>query len=716
MGKHKRGKKKKNAWKIKGTKANRKSEKEEVEAEVFELEDNGTEQKSFDVKDVPGATLVHQECVKMDCISACKSEKDLVSCTNQEFAALKHGQSEKVGTANEFSEKDMKNMDDSMASGTRQNDEEMKNAVKETPLAATVFVAAPLVKNRNLAIIGEDEMLGKWKQPQGHFQPNKNIYQDIWIFKGIVPVPIKPGSAFKFVHVDSKGSIDYEGCGQSDNRAEELIPDSWNFFVHRDIMKSTGFWNFATGFWNTVSSSQSRKMIATEFFRISLQHIIENVIPDWDSAFELVNDIFKKIRRAIGEFTSESFREFITDQLQQKDLNFDFLLLLVIGASQMDIYSKKLKETIEQRSRDFSLYLHRFKKFKRRHEDFKGIMKLLALHGGHNFWWIFFRMNHRVENLWDINPKELSESVLKTMIEIPEVLLTEPETASRVVNYLVHWIDIDEFYARICPIFGRNSNYQPLLETLLLKTLITNKMDIDGLSNILRSDFMKKMFEDCWCSPNESGNRFQENKADLFYRSIGIIFDQTKLKDVIMLAFQTPQYFLPIVRPVVEEFVAEKLEKQPNWNVTDYHFFANLEDNRLNNFFQAKQQIQCKLENVTRGHAKSGSFQAIPSVKLCLFALSERDTPFLERPSIVDLHNALSSLPRKFFQNLYSALKKEGSSLNKILEPYRNGQMKEVVERVTNHFLQLEEILDKAKKLYIPLVELVCLQVCLKIR
>ena len=42
--------------------------------------------------------------------------------------------------------------------------------------------------------------------------------------------------------------------------------------------------------------------------------------------------------------------------------------------------------------------------------------------------------------------------------------------------------------------------------------------------------------------------------------------------------------------------------------------------------------------------------------------------------------------------------------------------MKEVVERVTNHFLQLEEILDKAKKLYIPLVELVCLQVCLKIR
>ncbi len=192
----------------------------------------------------------------------------------------------------------------------------VESMIEETPLTATVIVAAPNIQNKNMAIIGEDEMLGKWKQPQGLFHPITELVNNFWIFEGTVPIPKVTGSSFKFLHVVAKGTKYYEGCGESDNRREELIPGSWYFFVFKEAekAKSTGFWNFFT----SRSATELRKSIATEFFQKTLDHVLDRVIPDWDSAFEFVNDAFQKIRLAIGVSTSGFLMEFINKWLQTK--------------------------------------------------------------------------------------------------------------------------------------------------------------------------------------------------------------------------------------------------------------------------------------------------------------------------------------------------------------------------------------------------------------
>jgi hypothetical protein len=85
-----------------------------------------------------------------------------------------------------------------------QSDADLLTKMQESPLMATVFIAAPLVKNHDLKIIGQDKHLGEWEKPQGEFEIILQISTNIFIFKGTVPIPALPGSKFKFVHVRLK--------------------------------------------------------------------------------------------------------------------------------------------------------------------------------------------------------------------------------------------------------------------------------------------------------------------------------------------------------------------------------------------------------------------------------------------------------------------------------------------------------------------------------
>lgn len=149
----------------------------------------------------------------------------------------------------------------------------------ESPLTAIIFIAAPLVKNHNLAIVGEGKHLGNWKQPQGKFEAIMQIGPNLHIFKGVVPIPLKTGSNFKFVHVDmSDDRIEYEGEGTWDNRKEELLPDSWNFFIFKPRPKSM-IAKFLEGFRAYLHKSETKEKIASDFFTIVFDHTLENVLP-----------------------------------------------------------------------------------------------------------------------------------------------------------------------------------------------------------------------------------------------------------------------------------------------------------------------------------------------------------------------------------------------------------------------------------------------------
>jgi hypothetical protein len=179
--------------------------------------------------------------------------------------------------------------------------------------------------------------------------------------------------------------------------------------------------------------------------------------------------------------------------------------------------------------------------------------------------------------------------------------------------------------------------------------------------------------------------------------------------DVSRLANSTPDYLLPFVVPIVET----KLKTLSSFSWEDYRYFAQQEDINFVNFPQSKQGIEAMVSKMTVDLVKSGSFLDVASLKLVLLGLTEIEgsIPFLKRPKIVDLREAMSSLPLKFFQNLHSVVKKPGILVDKTLKPYRNGSTRSVVVQLENHFDQLDEILKKIQSRKVPLIELASLNV-----
>ncbi|XP_057375006.1 uncharacterized protein LOC130695963 [Daphnia carinata] len=608
---------------------------------------------------------------------------------------------------------------------------------------AIVFIAAPQVKNHDLAIVGEDQHLGKWKQPKGKFESIVQIGTDLYIFKGIVPVPDKPN--FKFVHVNvADDKIEYEGEGIWDNRTEELLPDSWNFFVFKPKPKSV----FGKA-WEAVKAylhkSETKEKIAFNFFRIVFDHTLETILPDWDSAMEFISECLAKVKQATGAQSSEGFLQFLNKWFEDPEIqvNFDQLFLLIVGACKMEVYSTKMKQILEPNRKEFSRYLHKFGGVKRKGQDLKIILERIACYAGPDFWWILFRLNRHLDALRKFTREEVSESIFKTLQEIPEVLLDIPDSRNRVVDHLVRWNDIDEIYFHLFPVFEKNVSYQQILQSLLLQRLFVHKTSVEDVVKILRSEFMEKAFRNISvpsrgitetennisndmvllksanlaqtansksvCEPSRV-NRSLSQEGLLFEEAIRTVFNR-KLSDAAKVACCIPDYMLPIAMPIVENMVSHTLDTHSHFNRDDYRYFGELDENCFKSFPRAKEKISAILLKMTVDHVKSGSFQDIPTIKLMLLGLAKtKDIPFLERAKVVDLQKAIGRLPRKFFNNLYATVKKSGTSVEKTLKVYRKGATKAIVEQLENHFDQLEDILNRVRDRRVPLIELASLQ------
>ena len=148
--------------------------------------------------------------------------------------------------------------------------------VEESPFTATVFLAAQVPKNGRLAVTGSDKYLGNWKAPQGTFERVLQIQPDLFIFKSTIPVPSRPGSAFKFVEFGEK--IDYEGADHNDDRFDEILPDSWNFFIykHRSEGWSKKLKNFLFG-----PNTEVAGKIVVKFMEIAFNRAVEDVTKNW---------------------------------------------------------------------------------------------------------------------------------------------------------------------------------------------------------------------------------------------------------------------------------------------------------------------------------------------------------------------------------------------------------------------------------------------------
>ena len=571
-----------------------------------------------------------------------------------------------------------------------------------------------------MKIVGEDDHLGKWEHPKGKFESFVEINSDLRIFKGTIPVPSKICSEFKFVHVAIENKMEYEGWG---NRKNELLPETWNFFIFQPNSKKSTL----SRLWKSIRAhiyreSESGEKIAYEFFRIVFNHTCENVLPginrvinkpcrpssiififlEWDCAFDFLMDSLHKIRVATGACSSDGFIRFLNEWVRKAGLqiNFDLLLLLIVAAYKMDISTSELKDFVKLKRKEFSIYLHNFMihvKFK--WQNFNGILESIAIYAGSEFWWILFRINRHSEVIEFIKHKEMFQSIINILEESPEVLLENLESAARVVDFLIQ-CPIEELYYLLRPFLSENKNYKQIFIRLLLQRLLVHKTSIDDLIRILKSDFMKE-------AAHLNG---EEKEKILFDESIKSIFNQS-ISNVIKLACCTPTHMLPTVVPVVEAIVYSK-KGILNFTKEDYNYFATLNESILKDFPQAKQQIASKVLNMTMGHVNLGLFREIPSVKLILLGLAKKeDLLLLERPNVAELQNAIGKLPRNFFQNLHYVFKKSDTCMDKLLKPFRKGETKDVVEKLENHFDQLDGIVNKIQSRNIPLIDLSILQV-----
>lgn len=419
---------------------------------------------------------------------------------------------------------------------------------------------------------------------------------------------------------------------------------------------------------------------------------------DWDDAIEVLDDGLQKIRQAVDQDSSNYFRQLFNQWFKKTAVqtNLDQLFLLIIGAFKKKTDFERIREVLEPRSKEFSLYLHNFNHLKRNHQDLSPILEFVAKHGGSKYRWIFFRIDRTLEGLKNYKNVEVSNAILETLKDIPEVLLGNQECASRVADYLVRCNDIDELIVNLRPTFAKDVKYKKLLDPLLLQHLLRRKTTFDDLKRIICSEFMKNAYQ-----PAGDQNKPIED-------AIITIFHHQKLSDVIRLALHTPVNLLPVVTPVVESNVSQKLEKISTFTNEEYNFLSDqFENDSLSRFPQVKQQIEVKLLKMAIDFVQPGYFQNVKSVKLILLALAEMRIPFLESPKFVNLQKALAELPQKFFQNLYAAL----NPLEKTLKPYRKGKTRTIVEKLENHFDHLDELFKRIQNREVVLNEFPWLKV-----
>jgi hypothetical protein len=126
---------------------------------------------------------------------------------------------------------------------------------------------------------GADSNWGEWKQSVGQFESISEINEDLRIFKGIVPIPFIIGSPFKFVQVNNENQeMVYEADGKKGNRQEEILPDSWNFFVFikpkTNIFKK--YLEKAKGY---LGKKKIKEEITYEFVEILLSQTLNKILP-----------------------------------------------------------------------------------------------------------------------------------------------------------------------------------------------------------------------------------------------------------------------------------------------------------------------------------------------------------------------------------------------------------------------------------------------------
>jgi hypothetical protein len=160
----------------------------------------------------------------------------------------------------------------------------------ESTSTATIIIAAPFIEDHVLAMTGADSNWGEWKQSVGQFKSILVINEDLHIFKGIVPIPSIIGlTPFKFVQVNNENQeMVYEGDGKKGNRQEEILPDSWNFFVFikpkTNIFKK--YLEKAKGY---VIKPKIKEEITYEFFEILFSQTLDKILPGITS-FELYSN------------------------------------------------------------------------------------------------------------------------------------------------------------------------------------------------------------------------------------------------------------------------------------------------------------------------------------------------------------------------------------------------------------------------------------------
>jgi predicted sugar kinase len=74
-------------------------------------------------------------------------------------------------------------------------------------------------------------------------------------------------------------NIEYEGDGPVDNRRNELLPDSWNFFVFIPKKAKSVIGKVWESLAKYMQKSETKESIAEQFANIVFDSTLENVVP-----------------------------------------------------------------------------------------------------------------------------------------------------------------------------------------------------------------------------------------------------------------------------------------------------------------------------------------------------------------------------------------------------------------------------------------------------
>ena len=435
-----------------------------------------------------------------------------------------------------------------------------------------------------LAITGDDQRWGNWKLGCGDFEEVDEIADDLWLFKGTIPVPSRQGIPFKFILENHSGGRIYEGDNEKDNRHDTLIPGVWDFFIfkrtsNKSLLKTV--FNFARDRLTSSNKDASRLIIA-KFLASLLNHAVkektnlDDAVDFLDHCVNRIVNVAQNVLKFNNSQVKTCFEKMADERLQHVDNSpnkYEHFLHLMVSAWTIGTYSEKMKAFVLENAVKFSRYLQSvISKLMlpfchRDRTKLFAIFSSLASVAAKEYCWILVHTDssHTFSSMatyLQIQPKDLTTALTRALSKIPDILRSDYVVSMRFFEILLDGNSINDFYDMLLSIKEAQAGERRNIFRRARQAILSRCQSVERANEVIQSTFLNA---ETW-----------RNNSDYCNELLVELLNRQPAVEVLKLIVQSPSHLLQLAAEKIDGLVMRKFSHPFKVDQTVYKIFADL--------------------------------------------------------------------------------------------------------------------------------------------